>query len=94
MSEAFVPLVTGPAPAGDTAVFHLKVLPKPAAESNFESLAPSAPPAGSAPAPAPAQAANPCLKPPVVTMQKQGDVVSGIKIECSCGQIIELACSY
>ncbi len=94
MSEAFVPLVTGPAPTGDTAVFHLKVLPKPAAESNFESLASGAQPPRSATASPPATNANPCLKTPVVTLQKQGDVVSGIKIECSCGQMIELACSY
>ncbi len=31
---------------------------------------------------------------PVVTLQKDGDRVIGIRIECGCGQVIELACSY
>ena len=31
---------------------------------------------------------------PKVTLQKTGDVVSGIRIQCSCGQVIELACAY
>jgi len=31
---------------------------------------------------------------PKVTLQKQGDAVSGIRIECGCGQVIELACAY
>ncbi len=31
---------------------------------------------------------------PVVTVQKDGDRVTGIRIECGCGQVIELACAY
>jgi hypothetical protein len=31
---------------------------------------------------------------PVVTLQREGECVTGIRIECVCGQIIELACSY
>ena len=31
---------------------------------------------------------------PVVTLQREGERVTGIRIECACGQIIELACSY
>jgi len=31
---------------------------------------------------------------PVVTLQREGERVTGIRIECVCGQIIELACSY
>lgn len=31
---------------------------------------------------------------PVVTLQRDGERVTGIRIECACGQIIELACSY
>ena len=31
---------------------------------------------------------------PVVTLQRDGDRVTGIRIECSCGQVIDLACSY
>jgi hypothetical protein len=31
---------------------------------------------------------------PVVTLQRDGDRVTAIRIECICGQIIELSCSY
>jgi hypothetical protein len=31
---------------------------------------------------------------PVVTLQREGERVTGIRIECGCGQVIELACSY
>ena len=32
--------------------------------------------------------------PPKVTLQRQGDVVSAIRIQCPCGQVIELSCVY
>ncbi len=31
---------------------------------------------------------------PVITLQREGERISGIRIECACGQVIELACSY
>jgi hypothetical protein len=31
---------------------------------------------------------------PVVTLQREGDKVTGIRIACVCGQVIELACAY
>jgi hypothetical protein len=31
---------------------------------------------------------------PVVTLQRSGDLISGIRIQCSCGQVIELNCVY
>ena len=31
---------------------------------------------------------------PVVTLQRAGDKITSIRIECICGQIIDLACSY
>jgi hypothetical protein len=31
---------------------------------------------------------------PVVTLQRSGDTVTAIRVQCSCGQIIELACVY
>ena len=42
---------------------------------------------------APAHAAQNC-PPPKVTLQRQGEVVSAIRIQCSCGQVIELICVY
>jgi hypothetical protein len=34
-----------------------------------------------------------CAK-PVVTLQRKGDIVCGIRIQCGCGQVVELACVY
>ena len=31
---------------------------------------------------------------PVVTLQRVGDKITSIRIECICGQIVDLACSY
>ena len=31
---------------------------------------------------------------PVVTLQREGEKVTGIRVECACGQVIELACAY
>ncbi len=31
---------------------------------------------------------------PTVTLQREGDKVVGIRVECGCGQVIELACAY
>jgi hypothetical protein len=31
---------------------------------------------------------------PKVTLQRDNNVVTGIRIECACGQVIELACVY
>ncbi len=33
-----------------------------------------------------------CKNPPKVIVQKQDDVVTSIRIECPCGQVVELAC--
>jgi hypothetical protein len=32
--------------------------------------------------------------PPKITLQRDGDRITQIKIECSCGQVIELSCTY
>jgi hypothetical protein len=85
MTNTFVPLMTAPAPStGDTAMFRLTVLPQAEAKPVFAPL-----PAGGPPA-SPAQACGH----PSVTLERQGEVVSGIRIECGCGQVIELACAY
>lgn len=31
---------------------------------------------------------------PVVTLRREGDQVTGIRIECTCGKVIELDCLY
>jgi hypothetical protein len=44
---------------------------------------------------------SPCAHPdngnatqPTVTLQKDGDRVTHIRIQCSCGEVIELECAY
>jgi hypothetical protein len=34
-----------------------------------------------------------CSK-PVVTLKRNGATVSGIRVQCGCGQVIDLACVY
>lgn len=34
-----------------------------------------------------------CAK-PAIKVERTGELVSSIRIECSCGQVIELACVY
>jgi hypothetical protein len=84
MTDSFLPLVTAPISAGESNLLQLKVLPQAEAKAIFEPM----PEAGRA-----QQSAKACGK-PSVTLQRQGEVVSGIRIECGCGQVIELACAY
>ena len=84
MSDPFVPFVTAPVSTGEMAPLQLKVLPQAEAKALFEPL----PEAGK-----PEQPAKACGR-PSVSLQRQGEVVSGIRIECGCGQVIELACAY
>jgi len=84
MSDTFVPFVVTPVSAQETATFPMRVLPQAEAKAVFEAL----PDSGK-----PAPAAKACT-PPSVTLQRQGEAVSGIRIECGCGQVIELACVF
>jgi hypothetical protein len=86
MPDSFVPLVAAPVSNLAPALLPLKVLSQGQTEAKalFEPLAA----AGRAEQPAKA-----CGR-PSVTLQRQGEFVSGIRIECSCGQVIELACGY
>jgi hypothetical protein len=31
---------------------------------------------------------------PIITLQRNGDIVSAIRIECGCGRVFELNCLY
>jgi hypothetical protein len=84
MTDTFVPLTAMSAAAGQTAGFQSKVMPQAEARPVFQQL-PNATTRECRP--------QPCA-PPAVTVQRQGDIISGIRVECGCGQVIELACSY
>jgi hypothetical protein len=79
MTESFVPLVP-PAAKPREASF---------ASMPFNGAAPTASDASK-----PAGLGTEACANPVVTLQRNGEVVSGIRIQCGCGQVIDLACAY
>jgi hypothetical protein len=82
MSDTFVPLTaaTGSTVGGAT----LKVLSQAETKPVFAPLTGAGAENSSAAA---------CAR-PVLTLQRQGDLVSVIRVECSCGQVIDLKCVY
>ncbi len=85
MTKAFVPLTVSRS--------------APSAASGFQPLSAAVP--GASPAPAAAFAATALPQhaghaptPPRVTLLREGDQVTHIRIECGCGEIVELACAY
>jgi hypothetical protein len=78
MSEAFIPLVPVTAESHETTFTSL-----------YAKQLVAAPPA---PVPTGAHS-EPCSE-PTITLQRNGEVISGIRIQCKCGQVIELSCVY
>lgn len=79
MSQAFVPLH----PVGESGVattFRLQVIP------GAEAVAPCSKVAS-------APAAEPDAQ-PVVDLQREGDRVTGARVRCACGRVIELAFTF
>jgi hypothetical protein len=87
MSDTFVPLIsmTGSVTGGGS--MPVKVLSPAESKSAFAPLATAANTGARNTPP------TVCGK-PKLTLQRQGDVVSLIRIECGCGQVIELKCGY
>jgi hypothetical protein len=56
-------------------------------DKNFQSLA------APLPAPAPVAAENKTCE-PRVSVQRDGDRVTHLRIQCTCGQVMDLACLY
>jgi hypothetical protein len=85
MSDCFAPLVTPALSSEDSAFspFALKLL----AGAPHSTPVDAPKPVGTDPPPLP-----PCA--PVITLQRSGDVITAIRVQCSCGQIIELTCVY
>ena len=91
MSDQFVPLAL---PAGSAnerpfAALNVKVLPQAGAAAPapaFEPLMAAAPATSRPPE-------EPCSK-PTITLQRKGEMVSEIRIQCSCGKVIELTCLH
>lgn len=91
MSDTFVPM--GPAILSSRGN---EFTPLPFKPAPFAAAKPAPPANGhasaTAPSASPSQPHN--CPPPKVTLQKQGEVVTGIRIQCGCGQVIELSCVY
>ena len=85
-TDSFVPLTEAlSATSGKRTEFKATVLTEPGEIQKFQS---TTIPAAVSPA---ARAAN-CQ--PQVTLQRDGNRVTGIRVQCSCGEVIELACNY
>jgi len=86
-TESFVPLTTAlPASSSERTEFHATVLSQPDEIQKFHAIA--MPGIGT---PATPRAEN-CQ--PQVNVQREGNRVTGIRVQCSCGEVIELACAY
>jgi hypothetical protein len=89
MDDGFHPLLpgSGSAPGGMSASGRLKILPAGEAQDKFQPVTPDHTAAASAPS---------CAAPqkPTITLQRDGQRVTHIRIQCSCGQVINLDCEY
>lgn len=99
MSPQFVPFGNSPSPASGAAgndPIRLKVISSPDAPAPVIN-APAAASPGSKPAStafAPMGGAHVHQGQPKVTAEKEGDRITKIRIQCTCGQVIELDCQY
>jgi hypothetical protein len=99
MAQNFVPLSATMTPGtgvGSPETSRVKVLASSTADSPASSLARAVelpPLAKAAAAFAAVNQAN--FSPqPKITCQREGDRITQIRIQCACGQVIELACDY
>jgi hypothetical protein len=92
-TDSFVPLPGGTPTTRDGQDFRVLLVEHPENARPFhgeDMTAPAAPAPGAVPAPVPSRPG--CE--PRVSLQREGDRVTGIHIQCSCGQVIDLACVY
>jgi len=84
MNKGFVPLNITGAPTAEAAP-RPKGSPAPPAQKAFQ----VASAAGQSP-----QGSGAAGGEPKITLERQGDRITCIRIQCSCGHIIEVACTY
>jgi hypothetical protein len=89
INESFVPLTTATANA-DKREFQVTVIPqKENSQTTFHTLEKGSLPSVDAGI---LGAKKHCE--PQLSMQRDGDRITNIRIQCSCGQVMELACVY
>jgi hypothetical protein len=86
-TESFVPLTTLPA-SGEHQEFRITVIPKTGQTRSLQSLEPTPP------VPLEGAAGTGKMGEPQVSLQYEGDRITHIRIQCACGQILDLACVY
>ncbi|HEY9173215.1 MAG TPA: hypothetical protein VI136_13100 [Verrucomicrobiae bacterium] len=91
-TEPFVPLTATPLPDGRQPDLRVTVLKPEAGHPPFQPLVIAGESRTPAPGFTPRPAAAVCE--PRVTVEREGDFVSAIRIQCTCGQTLELACVY
>lgn len=95
MPSAFVPFL----PSGGKVAAPRPGAPSPvtadsaAASSAFAALVPNAT-NSNAPAPNPSGLGHSHPGKPTISLKKDGDRVTHIRVECACGQVVELECAY
>lgn len=87
-TETFVPLTTVPADSGSRPL-SVTVIRESEQARPFKSLEPLAAGAAGAVAAHPEKICE-----PRVSIQREGDRIVGLRIQCTCGQIMDLACVY
>lgn len=100
MPSAFVPFLPSGGKTAATAQLNVGGIAESAtAASSFAALVPTTAATASTAAPVAAPATSCAHAPqpnakPVVTLKKDGDRVTHIRIQCGCGEVIELECAY
>jgi len=88
-TEPFVPLTAAATRPGETTEYRVNLVSQPGPTQSFKPLAAEASAASHDTA---IHAKKNCD--PRVSIQREGDQVTGIRIHCGCGQVIDLACIY
>jgi hypothetical protein len=83
-TDIFVPL-TAATPSGENREFRVKVISQPATPPPFQTLEQNA-------SGVTGNAKKNCE--PSLSLQRDGERVTGVRIRCTCGQTMDLACVY
>jgi hypothetical protein len=86
-TDAFVPLTNLPA-SKESREFRVKVMPDP---GKTRPLPPAELQVPSPSAPVPCASAH---GEPRISLQYDGDRIASIRVQCACGQVMDLACVY
>ncbi|HTD65792.1 MAG TPA: hypothetical protein VK846_04580 [Candidatus Limnocylindria bacterium] len=89
MTEAFIPFTTKSSASDAAEPFRVKVVP-----AAIGAAVPFQPIASVANAASPAKTHNGHEAKAQVSLVREGDRITGIRVQCACGEVIELQCVY